>query len=161
MVFQWGWAKDLIGLEETVPIISFIPLFMFAILFGLSMDYEVFLLSRIREEYLRTGDNDHAVVHGIGVTARTISAGAAIMVCVFGGFITGSDPTMKMLGLGLATAVLVDATVVRLVLVPAAMKLLGRANWWLPGWLDRLLPSFDHDVVPAHAVQPVPEPAAA
>ena len=118
MVFQWGWAKDLIGLESTVPIISFIPLFMFAILFGLSMDYEVFLLSRIREEYLRTGDNDHAVVHGIGVTARTISAGAAIMVCVFGGFITGSDPTMKMLGLGLATAVLVDATVVRLVLVP-------------------------------------------
>jgi RND superfamily putative drug exporter len=161
MVFQWGWAKDLIGLEETVPIISFIPLFMFAILFGLSMDYEVFLLSRIREEYLRTGDNDHAVVHGIGVTARTISAGAAIMVCVFGGFITGSDPTMKMLGLGLATAVLVDATVVRLVLVPAAMKLLGRANWWLPDWLDRLLPSFDHDVVPAHVIQPVPESAVA
>ncbi|HQR28147.1 MAG TPA: MMPL family transporter, partial [Nocardioides sp.] len=146
-VFQWGWAKDLIGLEETVPIISFIPLFMFAILFGLSMDYEVFLLSRIREEYLRTGDNARSVVHGIGVTARTISAGAAIMVCVFGGFITGSDPTMKMLGLGLATAVLVDATVVRLVLVPATMALLGRANWWLPAWLDRRLPRLDADPV--------------
>ena len=102
------------------------------------MDYEVFLLSRIRGEYLRTGDSDHAVVHGIGVTARTISAGAAIMVAVFAGFIAGNDPVVKMLGLGLATAVLVDATVVRLVLVPAAMKLLGRLNWWLPAWLDRL-----------------------
>ena len=143
MVFQWGWAQDLIGLHATVPIISFIPLFMFAILFGLSMDYEVFLLSRIREEYLRTGDSDHAVVHGIGVTARTISAGAAIMVAVFAGFIAGNDPVVKMLGLGLATAVLVDATVVRLVLVPAAMKLLGRLNWWLPAWLDRLLPQLE------------------
>ncbi len=143
MVFQWGWAKSLIGLETTVPIISFIPLFMFAILFGLSMDYEVFLISRIREEWLRTGDSDHSVIHGIGVTARTISAGAAIMIAVFAGFVAGNDPVMKMLGLGLATAVLVDATVVRLVLVPATMKLLGRANWWLPGWLDRLLPTLD------------------
>ena len=145
MVFQWGWAASLIGLESTVPIISFIPLFMFAILFGLSMDYEVFLLSRVREEYLRTGDNGYAVVRGIGVTARTISCGAAIMVSVFVGFGFGDDPVLKMLGLGLATAVFLDATLVRLVLVPATMKLLGDANWWLPAWLDRLLPKWDLD----------------
>ncbi|MGZ5401172.1 MAG: MMPL family transporter, partial [Nocardioides sp.] len=143
MVFQWGWAASLIGLESTVPIISFIPLFMFAILFGLSMDYEVFLLSRVREEYLRTGDNTHAVVRGIAVTARTISCGAAIMVSVFVGFGFGEDPVLKMLGLGLATAVFLDATLVRLVMVPATMKLLGDANWWLPAWLDRLLPTWD------------------
>ena len=143
MVFQWGWAASLIGLESTVPIISFIPLFMFAILFGLSMDYEVFLLSRVREEYLRTGDNGYAVVRGIGATARTISCGAAIMVSVFIGFGFGDDPVLKMLGLGLATAVFLDATVVRLVLVPATMTLLGDANWWLPAWLDRLLPNWD------------------
>ncbi|WP_395656007.1 MMPL family transporter [Nocardioides sp.] len=168
MVFQWGWAKDLIGLHATVPIISFIPLFMFAILFGLSMDYEVFLLSRIREEYLRTGDNDHAIVHGVGVTARTISAGAAIMVAVFAGFVAGNDPVVKMLGLGLATAIVVDATVVRLVLVPATMKLLGRLNWWLPAWLDRLLPQMDghreygvdHPTwQPQPGLEPVLEPA--
>ncbi len=145
MVFQWGWAASLIGLESTVPIISFIPLFMFAILFGLSMDYEVFLLSRVREEYLRTGDNGYAVVRGIGVTARTISCGAAIMVSVFVGFGFGDDPVLKMLGLGLATAVFLDATLVRLVLVPATMKLLGDANWWLPAWLDRVLPRWDLD----------------
>ena len=154
MVFQWGWAASLIGLESTVPIISFIPLFMFAILFGLSMDYEVFLLSRVREEYLRTGDNGYAVVRGIGVTARTISCGAAIMVSVFVGFGFGDDPVLKMLGLGLATAVFLDATLVRLVLVPATMKLLGDANWWLPAWLDRLLPKWDlegaGDNLPAH-----------
>ncbi len=154
MVFQWGWAASLIGLESTVPIISFIPLFMFAILFGLSMDYEVFLLSRVREEYLRTGDNGYAVVRGIGVTARTISCGAAIMVSVFIGFGFGNDPLLKMLGLGLATAVFLDATLVRLVLVPATLKLLGHANWWLPAWLDRLLPTWDLDGaagnLPAH-----------
>jgi RND superfamily putative drug exporter len=155
MVFQWGWAASLIGLESTVPIISFIPLFMFAILFGLSMDYEVFLLSRVREEYLRTGDNSYAVVRGIAVTARTISCGAAIMVSVFVGFGFGDDPVLKMLGLGLATAVFLDATLVRLVLVPATMKLLGDANWWLPAWLDRLLPKWDldgaGDILSAHA----------
>jgi putative drug exporter of the RND superfamily len=154
MVFQWGWAASLIGLESTVPIISFIPLFMFAILFGLSMDYEVFLLSRVREEYLRTGDNGYAVVRGIGVTARTISCGAAIMVSVFVGFGFGDDPVLKMFGLGLATAVFLDATLVRLVLVPATMTLLGDANWWLPAWLDRLLPKWDlegaGDNLPAH-----------
>jgi putative drug exporter of the RND superfamily len=140
MVFQWGWGGDLIGLESTVPILSFIPLFMFAILFGLSMDYEVFLLSRIREEYVRTGDNDESVVRGLAASARTITSAALIMVAVFGGFIAGADPLVKMLGLGLATAIALDATIVRLVLVPATMTLLGNANWWLPAWLDRLLP---------------------
>jgi RND superfamily putative drug exporter len=145
MVFQWGWGKDLIGLEEPVPILAFIPMFMFAILFGLSMDYEVFLLSRVREEYLRTGDNDIAVVHGIASTARVITSAALIMISVFLGFVLGEDPATKMLGLGLATAIFVDATIVRMVLVPATMKLMGHANWWLPEWLDRLLPNIDID----------------
>jgi len=143
MVFQWGWAKELIGLESTVPIVSFIPMFMFAILFGLSMDYEVFLLSRVREQYVRTGDNDASVIHGISSTARVITSAALIMISVFGGFVLGSDPTIKMFGLGLATAIFVDATIVRIVLVPATMKLMGDANWWLPGWLDRILPTLD------------------
>ena len=143
MVFQWGWGKDLIGLEETVPVIAFIPMFMFAIFFGLSMDYEVFLLSRIREEYVRTGDNIASVVQGIASTARVITSAALIMIAVFFGFVLGEDPAIKMMGLGLATAIFLDATVVRLVLVPATMTLLGDANWWLPGWLDRLLPRID------------------
>jgi RND superfamily putative drug exporter len=142
MVFEWGWGKDLIGLEETVPIIAFIPMFMFAILFGLSMDYEVFLLSRIREEYSRTGDNTGSVIRGIASTGRVITSAALIMIAVFFGFVLGTDPAIKMMGLGLATAIFLDATVVRLVLVPAVMTLLGHANWWLPGWLDRRLPSF-------------------
>ncbi len=145
MVFQWGWGKELIGLETTVPIVSFIPMFMFAILFGLSMDYEVFLLSRVREEYLATGDNDRSVINGIAHTARVITSAALIMISVFGGFVLGADPTVKMMGLGLATAILVDATIVRIVLVPATMKLMGDANWWLPAWLDRILPTIDID----------------
>ncbi len=143
MVFQWGWGKSLIGLEATVPIVSFIPMFMFAILFGLSMDYEVFLLSRVREEYLLTGDNDRSVVHGIASTARVITSAALIMISVFLGFVLGDDPIIKMMGLGLAVAIFVDATIVRVVLVPATMKLMGDANWWIPGWLDRLLPTID------------------
>jgi putative drug exporter of the RND superfamily len=143
MVFQWGWGKDLIGLEHTIPVVAFIPMFMFAILFGLSMDYEVFLLSRVREEYLLTGDSDTAVLHGIARTARVITSAALIMISVFMGFVLSDDPTTKMMGLGLATAILVDATIIRMVLVPASMKLLGSANWWLPGWLDRLLPNVD------------------
>jgi RND superfamily putative drug exporter len=143
MVFQWGWGASLIGLESTVPIVSFIPMFMFAILFGLSMDYEVFLLSRVREEYLASGDNEASVIHGIASTARVITSAALIMISVFGGFVFGSDPTTKMFGLGLATAIFVDATVVRMVLVPATMKLMGDANWWLPAWLDRVLPTVD------------------
>ncbi len=145
MVFQWGWGKELIGLETTVPIVSFIPMFMFAILFGLSMDYEVFLLSRVREEFIATGDNDRSVIHGIASTARVITSAALIMISVFLGFVLGSDPTTKMFGLGLATAIFVDATIVRMVLVPASMKLMGDANWWLPAWLDRLLPTVDID----------------
>ncbi len=150
MVFQWGWGADLIGLESTVPIVAFIPMFMFAILFGLSMDYEVFLLSRVREEYLRTGDNDASVLHGIAGTARVITSAALIMIAVFGGFMLGDDPGVKMIGLGLATAIFIDATVVRMVLVPAAMRLMGDANWWLPSWLDRVLPevNIEGDVPP-------------
>jgi RND superfamily putative drug exporter len=143
MVFQWGWGAGLIGLEATVPVISFIPLFMFAILFGLSMDYEVFLLSRVREEYLAGGDHHTAVVAGIGGTARVITSAALIMISVFLGFVAGDDPATKMFGLGLATAILIDATIVRLVLVPAAMTLLGDAAWWLPRWLDRRLPAIE------------------
>ncbi|MFT7598677.1 MAG: RND superfamily putative drug exporter [Acidimicrobiales bacterium] len=154
MVFQWGWGKELIGLQTTVPIVSFIPMFMFAVLFGLSMDYEVFLLSRVREEYLQTGDNDQSVISGIASTARVITSAAMIMISVFGGFVLGSDPILKMMGLGLATAILVDATIVRLVLVPATMKLMGDANWWLPGWLDRLLPTID---IEGEAGLPAPE----
>jgi len=142
-VFQWGWMKDLVGLEETVPIVAFVPMMMFAILFGLSMDYEVFLLSRVREEYLQTGDNTGSVISGIASTARVITSAALIMICVFLGFVLGGDPIIKMMGLGLATAVLVDATIVRVVLVPATMRLLGDANWWLPDWLDRILPHLD------------------
>ncbi len=139
-VFQWGWGGALIGLEATVPIVSFIPMFLFAILFGLSMDYEMFLLSRVREEYLRTGDNGTAIVRGVSSTARVITSAALVMVAVFLSFAVAEDPSTKMFGLGLATAIFLDATVVRMVLVPATMTLLGRANWWLPGWLDWVLP---------------------
>ena len=142
-VFQWGWGKDLFGVEETVPILSFMPMMLFAILFGLSMDYEVFLLSRIREEYLQHGDNERAVVEGIAGTARVITSAALIMISVFAAFVLGDDIDVKMFGLGLAVAVFVDATVVRIVLVPATMKLLGDWNWRFPRWLDRVLPNID------------------
>ncbi len=154
MVFQWGWGKELLGLETTVPIVSFIPMFMFAILFGLSMDYEVFLLSRVREEYLATGDNDASVIHGIASTARVITSAALIMISVFAGFVISDDPVTKMFGLGLATAIFVDATVVRIVLVPATMKLMGDANWWLPRRIDRFLPTVD---IEGEAALPAPE----
>jgi putative drug exporter of the RND superfamily len=142
-VFQWGWLKGLVGVEETVPIVSFMPMMLFAILFGLSMDYEVFLLSRVREEYLRRRDNEAAVIEGISATARVITSAALIMISVFGAFVLGDDPMIKMFGVGLATAVFIDATIVRIVLVPATMKLLGDWNWWLPRWLDRILPNLD------------------
>ena len=156
-IFQWGWGKDLIGLHSTVPIVSFIPMFMFAILFGLSMDYEVFLLSRIREEYLHTGDNTHSVTSGIASTARVIASAALIMISVFFGFVLGTDPMVKMMGVGLAVAVFLDATVVRVILVPASMKLMGHANWWLPKWLDRILPNVDIEgggALPAPVLRP-------
>jgi putative drug exporter of the RND superfamily len=154
MVFQWGWGLGLVGLESTVPIIPFIPLFMFAIVFGLSMDYEVFLLSRVREHYLATGDNDASVIHGIASTARVITSAALIMISIFLGFALGDDPAIKMFGLGLATAIFVDATIVRMILVPATMKLLGDAVWWIPDWLDRLLPAIEID---GEAALPAPE----
>jgi RND superfamily putative drug exporter len=157
MVFQWGWGADLIGLESTVPIVPFIPMFMFAILFGLSMDYEVFLLSRVREQYLATGDNDSSVVHGIATTGRVITSAALIMISVFLGFVASGDPAAKMFGLGLAVAIFIDATVVRMVLVPATMTLLGRANWWIPRRLDRLLPVID---LQGEAGPPTAKPAA-
>ena len=141
MVFQWGWGLGIIGLAETVPIVSFVPMFMFAVLFGLSMDYEVFLLSRVKEEYLNHKDNTRSVIFGISNTARVITSAALIMIVVFLGFVTNADPILKMMGLGLATAIFVDATIVRVILVPASMKLMGDANWWFPkrlGWLPRL-----------------------
>ncbi len=139
-VFQWGWGSSLIGLHDTVPISPFLPMIMFAILFGLSMDYEVFLLSRVREEYGRTGDSHRSVVDGLAATARVITSAALIMISVFASFLLTPDIEIKMFAVGLTVAVLVDATVVRMVLVPATMALMGDANWWLPGWLDRLLP---------------------
>jgi putative drug exporter of the RND superfamily len=141
-VFQWGWGKNLIGVETTGPIEAWVPMMLFTILFGLSMDYEIFLLSRIREEYVRTGDNGLAVANGLAATARVITAAAAIMVTVFLTFVFGFDErAIKLFGLGLAVAIFVDATVVRMVLVPATMELLGNANWWLPKWLERVLPN--------------------
>jgi uncharacterized membrane protein YdfJ with MMPL/SSD domain len=140
-VTQWGWLGHAFGFPEKMPVTTWVPVFLFVILFGLSMDYEVFLLSKIREEYDRVGDNGLAVGRGLAATARVISAAAAIMVVVFLSFDLTPDVSVKQIGLGLAAAVLVDATVVRLVLVPAVMELLGKANWWLPGWLDRLLPA--------------------
>ncbi|MDQ6724808.1 MAG: MMPL family transporter [Actinomycetota bacterium] len=136
---QGSWLGNLFNIPET-PIPAFIPMIMFAILFGLSMDYEVFLLSRIREEYVRTGDNGLAVADGLAATARVITAAAAIMVFVFGVFIFDPNVFIKQIGMGLTTAVLVDATIVRMVLVPATMELLGNANWWMPGWLGKLVP---------------------
>jgi RND superfamily putative drug exporter len=131
-----GFVSKLIGIKQETPVPGFIPMMMFAILFGLSMDYEVFLLSRVREEYVRTGDNASAVAEGLAQTARVITAAAAIMVCVFGAFILGDQVFVKMVGLGMATAIFVDATVVRMVLVPATMELLGDRNWWFPSWLE-------------------------
>ena len=147
-VFQWGWGKELIGLHSTMPINPFLPLIMFAILFGLSMDYEVFLLSRVREEYVATGDNHAAVVRGLSSTARVITSAALIMISVFGAFVLNDDPNGKLFGFGLAVAVLIDATLVRMVLVPATMSLVGKANWWLPSWLDRILPHLDLEGAP-------------
>ncbi len=145
-VFQWGWLGSVIGIGKTAPIDPWVPLMLFTILFGLSMDYEVFLLSRIREEWRRTGDNGTAVADGLASTARVITAAAAIMVCVFGSFVLGDVRVLKLFGLGLATAVFVDASLVRMVLVPSTMELLGTANWWFPRWLDRVVPTLSVEV---------------
>ena len=156
-VVQWGWLGHLFGFPTKMPVTTWVPMFLFVILFGLSMDYEVFLLSRIREEYDRTGDNATAVARGLSRTARVISAAAAIMVVVFLSVVLGADVSVKQIGLGLAVAVLVDATLVRLVLVPAVMEMLGKANWWLPRPLARILPDirFEGETVPeASAASP-------
>jgi RND superfamily putative drug exporter len=153
-VFQWGWAKELVGIGRGGPIEAWAPMMMFAIVFGLSMDYEVFLLSRMREEWDRTGDNATSVADGLAATARVITAAAGIMVVVFGSFLLDSSRQIKLFGMGLAIAVLLDATIVRMVLVPSTMELLGRANWWIPRWLDRLLPRLN---VEGHAVTLAPE----
>jgi len=156
-IFQWGWLGSWVGVAPA-PIEPVVPMMLFAIVFGLSMDYEVFLLSRVKEEWHRTGDSHLSVAHGLAATARVITAAAAIMVFVFGSFLLEADRIIKLFGVGLAVAVLLDATIVRMLLVPATMELLGDRNWWLPRWLDRLLPNIDiegaalerrHDFAPA------------
>jgi len=148
-IFQWGWFGDFIGVEPG-PIEVFLPMMFFAILFGLSMDYEVFLISRVREEYQLTKKNAIAVSHGLAATARVITAAAAIMVAVFLSFVLGDDRIIKEFGIGLATAIFVDATIVRLILVPATMEILGERNWWLPARLDRLLPHINVEGTESH-----------
>jgi putative drug exporter of the RND superfamily len=141
-VFQWGWGVELLGTGNG-PIEPFLPMMLFAIVFGLSMDYEVFLLSRVKEEYDKTGDAANSVADGLAATARVITAAAAIMVVVFGSFVLEDQRVIKMFGLGLASAVFLDATLVRMLLVPATMELLGEKNWWLPKWLDKVLPTLN------------------
>ena len=153
-VFQWGWGGNLLGIEGG-PINPFIPMMLFAVVFGLSMDYEVFMLSRIREDYLRTGDANNSVADGLASTARVITAAAAIMVVVFAAFMLEDMREIKLFGLGLALAVLLDATLVRMVVVPATMELLGDRNWWIPKWLDRLLPHIEIERSETSPAQPV------
>jgi RND superfamily putative drug exporter len=155
LAFQTGTGADLLGLPGEVPIPAYVPLLMFAVLFGLSMDYEVFLLSSIRESFLRTGDSRASVVDGLASTARIITSAALIMVAVFLGFAFDPSVVIKMIGVGMSAAIAIDATLIRLIVVPAAMALLGRWNWYLPSWLDRVLPRLD-----AHGAEiPVLEPA--
>jgi len=157
-VFQDGHFTGLLKFDAAHQVDSFLPLFLFCILFGLSMDYEVFLLARIREEYLRTGDNTEAVGWGLEHTARIITSAAAIMVTVFGAFAFARMLPIKELGFGLAAAVLLDATIIRVVMVPATMRLMGRWNWWLPAWLDRLLPKVSLEAAAEMPEAPVPAP---
>jgi RND superfamily putative drug exporter len=152
-VFQWGWAASLIGLHTTVPIPAYVPMMVFAIVFGLSMDYEVFLLSRVHEAWLKTRDSHRSVAIGIGGTARVITTAAAIMVVVFSSFVLDSDPTIKMLALGMAVAVFIDASIVRMILVPAAMALLGKSAWWMPRWMERIVPQISVEGLPEEAFQ--------
>jgi RND superfamily putative drug exporter len=158
-VFQWGWGSQYLGIDQDLPIPAFVPMLMFAIVFGLSMDYEVFLLSRVREAWHQTGDAHRAVAIGIGSTARVITTAAAIMVVVFSSFVLDSDPTIKMLSVGMAVAVLIDASVVRMVLVPALMSILGARAWYLPRWLDRIIPDLQLEgpIEPVQAPEPEEE----
>lgn len=159
-IFQWGWGGSALGVHEKVPIESYVPMMMFAIVFGLSMDYEVFLLSRIRERWLATHDNQRSVADGLAATARVISCAALIMTSVFLAFLLSSNVVIKMLALGLGASVLIDATVIRLLVVPATMFLLHGANWWIPGWLDRALPRLEPEGHPEPRPE-VPRPARA
>ncbi|MGH2572803.1 MAG: MMPL family transporter, partial [Actinomycetota bacterium] len=152
---EGGWFGELLGIDTDTPVPPFMPVMMFAILFGLSMDYEVFLLSRMREEYLGHGQTSRAVADGLAKTARVITAAAAIMVAVFLALAVSDEIFLKLLGVGMATAIFLDATVVRMLLVPALMQLFGRANWWIPRWLDRTLPRFDVDRVYTGGEMPV------
>ena len=144
-IFQWGWLDGFLGFESLGALDTINVPLIFAVVFGLSMDYEVFLMSRIRERYLRHGDNERAVAEGLASSARTISSAALIMTAVFGVFVLTGVPSIKEIGLGCAIAIALDATLVRLILVPAAMKLMGEWNWWMPGWLDRLLPNLSFE----------------
>lgn len=157
-IFQWGWLAGPLGVRQTGPIESFLPMMLFAIVFGLSMDYEVFLVSRIREEHLRGKHNSQAVAYGLSSTARVITSAALIMIAVFASFALGSERIIKEFGLGLAFAVFIDATLIRLLLVPATMEFMGKANWWLPGVLDRILPhiNIDGPAVPAKTAASTP-----
>jgi len=154
-VFQWGWGASLIGVDNTGPIISFFPIFLFAIVFGLSMDYEVFLMSRIHEEWEHTHDPSGSVTRGLALTGRVITAAAAIMITVFASFMLGDERIIKLFGLGLASAVLIDAVIIRSILVPAIMQLLGRRAWWFPAWLSRIIPRLS--VEPPEERKAVPE----
>jgi RND superfamily putative drug exporter len=167
-VFQWGWAADLLGVKQTGPIISFLPIFLIGIVFGLAMDYQVFLVTRMREEYVHGTDARQAVVTGFGHGARVVTAAAIIMTSVFAGFVLSPESIVKSIGFALGVAVLFDAIVVRMTIVPAVMILLGKAAWWLPGWLDRILPNVDVEgealrrhidrAAEAPAAVPQPEP---
>ncbi len=168
-VFQLGWGSSLIGLDHSIPIVSFVPLLMFAILFGLSMDYEVFLMTQIKEHYVEYGDERRAVVEGLANTGRVITSAAGIMVCVFASFVLSGDPVVKEFGVGLAVAIAIDSTVVRCLLVPAVMELMGKWAWWMPAWLDRVVPRISiegeeyfeaRDAALAAAAVPTADPAA-
>ena len=160
-VFQWGWLGPVFQVNRPGPIEAFLPVMLFAILFGLSMDYEVFLISRIREEWLKSGDNGRAVRNGLAATGKTITAAALIMILVFGSFILGGIRVIKEFGLGLSAGILIDAVFIRMAIVPALMFLFGKANWWFPRWLDRLMPrvSVDPDL-PADQGPPDSQPPA-
>jgi RND superfamily putative drug exporter len=149
LVFQKGVGNELLGLRETQAVTTWVPLFLFTVLFGLSMDYHVFLLSRIRERYLRTGDNEEAVAHAVATTARVITGAALIIIVVFMGFASGQIAETQQVGFGVGIALLIDATIIRCVLVPSSMKLLGRWNWYLPSWLRWLPdPHVEHETAP-------------
>jgi putative drug exporter of the RND superfamily len=152
--FQWGWITDLLGIGDEVPIMSFLPVIMLALLFGLSMDYQVFLVSRMHEEWVHTRDNARAVRIGQAETSRVITSAAIIMICVFSAFVLSGDIVGTMAGIGLAAAVALDAFILRTILVPALMHLLGNRNWWLPDWLERRLPHLA--VEPAEDATPRP-----